>query len=572
MRNKDLPLVSIVIPVYNGANYLREAIDSALNQTYTNIEVVVVNDGSIDCGATREIALSYKDRIRYFEKENGGVSSALNYGIQVMKGDYFAWLSHDDKHLPQKVELQIEAIQNHKGNRPVICVCNYILIDGEGNEIARSPLEIEKYFCKSPKCFLGGETSFMIDGDATLISKRVFDLCGGFNESLFASQETDMWFRSLDCTDFIFLQDYLVEYRSHGQQVTHRRAAAVGKEAGDYRGNVFSQVTTTEIQHYYNSEKDMLRYGVTAYYYMCLQFYEAAHQMILKLREMSEINGDFVKSVLTGMFEHGDIQSIYDIMKNTISTESQKTRILIYCHEGIEELFIRRLTDFITNMKSDYEFYFVSCGEKKIELPQEVTSIIFDQQARGHFPNYIALLSELLSVDIYWGNSAYFLPNAMVLNYLSESRIRTISSFHYAEPTVNIFTNELDREDWKTPLSKASIITHEMNEFMFTQHIYPYDAVSLPPLSGDRDVCEKWDRFFQIIKSAEFTVEKAQDEFPAIGYKSDNPMLKVEVLRNLKQCLEKYEESVLEKHKLYYEYSLYWKITKPLRALLDLFR
>ena len=65
-------LVSIVIPVYNGSNYLREAIDSALAQTYSPIEVLVINDGSTDQGATARIAQAYGDRIRYFEKENGG--------------------------------------------------------------------------------------------------------------------------------------------------------------------------------------------------------------------------------------------------------------------------------------------------------------------------------------------------------------------------------------------------------------------------------------------------------------------------------------------------------------------
>ena len=75
------PLISIVIPVYNGSNFLREAIDSALAQTYKNIEIIVVNDGSADDGETERIALSYGDKIRYFKKENGGVSSALNYGI-----------------------------------------------------------------------------------------------------------------------------------------------------------------------------------------------------------------------------------------------------------------------------------------------------------------------------------------------------------------------------------------------------------------------------------------------------------------------------------------------------------
>jgi hypothetical protein len=73
------PRVSIIIPVYNGSNFLAEAIDSALAQTYQNTEVIVVNDGSTDRGATRAIAASYGDRIRYLEKENGGVASALNY-------------------------------------------------------------------------------------------------------------------------------------------------------------------------------------------------------------------------------------------------------------------------------------------------------------------------------------------------------------------------------------------------------------------------------------------------------------------------------------------------------------
>ena len=65
------PLVSIVIPVYNGSNYMAEAIDSALSQTYDNIEVIVVNDGSKDQGKSDEIAKSYGDKIRYFPKENG---------------------------------------------------------------------------------------------------------------------------------------------------------------------------------------------------------------------------------------------------------------------------------------------------------------------------------------------------------------------------------------------------------------------------------------------------------------------------------------------------------------------
>ena len=105
----DNPLVSIVIPVYNGSNYLAQAIDSALGQTYPNCEVLVVNDGSDDGGATAELALGYGEKIRYFEKENGGVATALNLGIRQMRGEYFAWLSHDDLYKPEKIELQVKA-------------------------------------------------------------------------------------------------------------------------------------------------------------------------------------------------------------------------------------------------------------------------------------------------------------------------------------------------------------------------------------------------------------------------------------------------------------------------------
>src|SRR5579862_6874144 len=104
MKDAFLPLVSIVIPVYNGANYLRAAINSALAQTYKNIEVIVVNDGSRDDGQTDAIAKEYGDRVRYFSKENGGCGSALNFGIANMRGDYFSWLSHDDTYLPRKIE------------------------------------------------------------------------------------------------------------------------------------------------------------------------------------------------------------------------------------------------------------------------------------------------------------------------------------------------------------------------------------------------------------------------------------------------------------------------------------
>ena len=98
------PLISVLIPVYNGSNYLEEALESVLEQTYSNYEIIVVNDGSNDEGKTKKIALKYENKIRYFEKENGGVASALNYGISKANGDYISWLSHDDIYNENKLK------------------------------------------------------------------------------------------------------------------------------------------------------------------------------------------------------------------------------------------------------------------------------------------------------------------------------------------------------------------------------------------------------------------------------------------------------------------------------------
>jgi len=134
MDNTFHPLVSIIIPVYNGSRYLNEALSSALNQTYDNIEVIVVNDGSEDNSG--EIAQSYGSRIRYFEKENGGVSTALNMALQHMRGDYFSWLSHDDVYFHDKIEKQVQKLASFGPTERTrtILYSNLMVIDHRSKE------------------------------------------------------------------------------------------------------------------------------------------------------------------------------------------------------------------------------------------------------------------------------------------------------------------------------------------------------------------------------------------------------------------------------------------------------
>lgn len=218
-------MVSIIIPVYNGSNYLAEAIDSALAQTYKNMEIIVVNDGSNDDGATEKIARSYGEKIRYFSKENGGVSSALNYGIQQMRGEWFSWLSHDDLYTPQKVEHSIKALNrcDLREIEKVVVYTDGVLVRSGGSKIKN----FKQYF-EEERIYLGEEVAYEIAcngvlcGCCLLIHKTAFDKIGLFDESLRYSQDALMWYS-------LFLNGYDVYYsknkdvfgRVHKLQVTN---------------------------------------------------------------------------------------------------------------------------------------------------------------------------------------------------------------------------------------------------------------------------------------------------------------------------------------------------------------
>src|SRR6185369_12980087 len=106
------PLISVVLPVYNGEEYLRESIDSILKQSYSNFEFLILNDGSSD--RSEEIIQSYSDpRIKYHKHANCGLAATLNKGIELAKGEYIARQDQDDISLPTRLEKQITFLENH---------------------------------------------------------------------------------------------------------------------------------------------------------------------------------------------------------------------------------------------------------------------------------------------------------------------------------------------------------------------------------------------------------------------------------------------------------------------------
>jgi glycosyltransferase involved in cell wall biosynthesis len=231
------PLVSVVIPVFNGANYLEQAIESALSQDYPSIEILVVNDGSQDEGQTLAILERYKDTVRVFNKKNGGVASALNLGIRNMKGEFFSWLSHDDLYYSNKVSEEYRAYQSQR-NRNAIIYSDYLVFSPENpsgylEKMSKITPELFRYWLL---------TKSQLHGCTLFIPKSAFTECGDFDESLKTTQDYDMWFRMSEKYDFIYLDKCLVKFRVHPNQDSNKL-----KETALAECNVFYEKSTLQL-------------------------------------------------------------------------------------------------------------------------------------------------------------------------------------------------------------------------------------------------------------------------------------------------------------------------------------
>ncbi len=238
MNQSFHPLVSIIIPVYNGSNFVGQAIDSALAQTYDNIEIIIVNDGSKDDGATEAIALQYGDKIRYFRKANGGVSSALNFGIDKMRGEYFSWLSHDDLYEPTKVEREVDALAKLDAPKKSIVVCADTLIDKDGKEIFHPVQRLNGVFAGKDVFDVFFTRHIVINGCTLLIPKSAFSDFGGFGKFRYI-QDIERWITFMlgDIT-FCFLPDKLVKMRVHPGQVTQRMPELYFVEMAEFSSSI----------------------------------------------------------------------------------------------------------------------------------------------------------------------------------------------------------------------------------------------------------------------------------------------------------------------------------------------
>lgn len=181
-----LPVVSVIIPTFNRCEWVREAIDSVLAQTFQTVELIVVDDGSTD--KTYDMLMTCGDSIKVIRQSNRGVSAARNQGIVQSTGQYIALLDSDDLWLPRKIEIQVDFFLTNP--EALICQTDEIWIR---NGVRVNPGK--RHQKPSGMIFEPSLALCLVSPSAVMMNRSLFDRVGLFNESFPACEDYDMWLR-----------------------------------------------------------------------------------------------------------------------------------------------------------------------------------------------------------------------------------------------------------------------------------------------------------------------------------------------------------------------------------------
>lgn len=203
-----MPKVSVIIPAYNAMAYLPETITSLLQQTFSDFEVIIINDGSFD--NIEEWFSQIKDpRARLITQKNLGLSAARNTGISQAQGKYIAFLDADDLWHSTKLEKQVEVLDTQQDIGLVYCWT--ALIDENSKPTGR----IFKSYAQGNVWESLTENNLIRCGSVPMVRHQCFQTCGGFDININAAQDWDMWLRIAASYSFALIKEPLVYYRQH---------------------------------------------------------------------------------------------------------------------------------------------------------------------------------------------------------------------------------------------------------------------------------------------------------------------------------------------------------------------
>ena len=216
-------LISVIIPTFNAEETISQTLDSVLKQTYPNIEIIVVDDGSTD--GTPRIAKEYAERdkrCKYIYKQNSGVSSALNLGIENSNGEFIAAIGSDDIWADNKLELQLECIKKYPDSIVLTEVQRFTVADSQVNYLNITTPPEYKTKKEYVNTLLNLSSFQMALISTALLRKSYLEKVGVFDLKLQTAEDWDLWLRLACFYEFRNIQKPLYFYRKHKKSLTIR--------------------------------------------------------------------------------------------------------------------------------------------------------------------------------------------------------------------------------------------------------------------------------------------------------------------------------------------------------------
>lgn len=237
----------MVIPVYNSAKFLRESIESVLNQTYPNIEIIAIDDGSTD--NSLEILERYSDRICIVSQPNQGLAVALNTGIKKMNGKWFKWFSPDDILYPDAIKILVKTANTFLED--TIVYSNWEMMDEKGKKLrnfSESNYNELNYFNFNIRLL----DNQQVNVNTTLIPALLVKKCGFQNLKDPVAIDYDFFLRAgiLYQTRFFLIEKNLVKYRIDKNQLSHKGIAKTFSYLEEVRNNVLSELGNNKKEEY----------------------------------------------------------------------------------------------------------------------------------------------------------------------------------------------------------------------------------------------------------------------------------------------------------------------------------
>lgn len=241
--NMNEPLISVLLCTYNDEKYIKDAIESILNQTFKKFEFIIVNDGSTD--RTLDIIKQYNDeRIVLIDKKNTGLTDSLNLGVSIAKTNWIARMDGDDISINNRFENQIKYLKDDVAVIGTQCE----FINEFGKTIGNSKLSINQ------EDILKNGTNFktMFMHPSVIVNKKMLLLAGGYDYYIYAAEDLDLWLKLSHFGRLLNLKEVLIKYRLHPNKISNQKRKEQLLNASiaiyKFKNKIFSNISVNDYQ------------------------------------------------------------------------------------------------------------------------------------------------------------------------------------------------------------------------------------------------------------------------------------------------------------------------------------